>query len=174
MTAPCRPRHGSSAIQVYAITALPFAFAIAFHAYILPQTRRSVTVMPHSDAASRVHSLYRLMSRMFTGCRIGVRHDGYRLPDLQQDINGKTFTNHPKGLRMNPIHGILQCKRPCIAVQKAVFRIVKDRLLHCIENQRVTPTAKTCTHLIILYRAKIVSLKFHQSDFNAYICTQIT
>ena len=33
------------------ITALPFAFAIAFHMYILPQSRRSVTVMPHSDAA---------------------------------------------------------------------------------------------------------------------------
>ena len=44
-------KRGSSAVLVYAITALPFAFAIAFHVYILPQSRRSVTVMPHSDAA---------------------------------------------------------------------------------------------------------------------------
>ena len=43
--------------------------------HILPQSRQSVTVMPHSDAASRVHSLYRLISRMFTGCRIKVPLD---------------------------------------------------------------------------------------------------
>ena len=52
------PINGSSAVQVYAITALPFAFAIAFHVYILPQARRSVTVMPHSDAASSVCSRF--------------------------------------------------------------------------------------------------------------------
>ena len=77
------PINGSSAVQVYAITALPFAFAIAFHVYILPQARRSVTVMPHSDAASSVCSLFRLAYRVFSGCRIGVRHDSYRLPGLK-------------------------------------------------------------------------------------------
>ena len=76
-------KRGSSAVLVYAITALPFAFAIAFHVYILPQARRSVTVMPHSDAASSVCSLFRLAYRVFSGCRIGVRHDGYRLPGLK-------------------------------------------------------------------------------------------
>ena len=75
-------KRGSSAVLVYAITALPFAFAIAFHVYILPQARRSVTVMPHSDTASSVCSLFRLAYRVFYGCRIGVRHDGYRLPGL--------------------------------------------------------------------------------------------
>ena len=75
-------KRGSSAVLVYAITALPFAFAIAFHVYILPQARRSVTVMPHSDAASSVCSLFRLAYRVFYGCRIGVRHDSYRLPGL--------------------------------------------------------------------------------------------
>ena len=85
--------------------------------------------MPHSDAASRVHSLYRLISRMFTGFRIGVRHDGYRQPDLQQDINGKTFTNHLKGLRMNLKDGLSPCKRLQIARQKATFYTLKGGLL---------------------------------------------
>ena len=62
-------RDDSSAVLVYAITALPFAFAISFHVYILPQARRSVTVMPHSDAASSVCSLFRLAYRVFSGCR---------------------------------------------------------------------------------------------------------
>ena len=74
---------GSSAVLVYAITALPIAFAIAFHVYILPQARRSVTVMPHLDAASSACSLFRLAYRVFSGCRIKVRHDGYRLPGLK-------------------------------------------------------------------------------------------
>ena len=51
--------------------------------YILPQSRLSVTVMPHSDAASSACSLFRLAYRVFSGCRIGVRHDGYRLPGLK-------------------------------------------------------------------------------------------
>ena len=48
------------------------------------QARRSVAVMPHSVAASSVASLQHLAYWMFTGCRIGVRHDSYRLPGLKQ------------------------------------------------------------------------------------------
>ena len=59
---------------------------------ILFQARRSVAVMPHSDAASRVCSLYRLKSRMFSGCRIGVRHDNYRPPGLWHGVCGMTAT----------------------------------------------------------------------------------
>ena len=55
------PLTGLSAVLVYAITALPFAFAIAFHVYILPQSRQSVTVIPRSDAESSVCNLRRLM-----------------------------------------------------------------------------------------------------------------
>ena len=78
--------------------------------------------MPHSDAASRVHSLYRLMSRMFTGCRIGVRHDSYREPRLSLVayschfyISSNRFADEPN--------------RPPFVLQKAVYCTLKGRLL---------------------------------------------
>ena len=41
--------------------------------------------MPHSDAASRKVLIQQMMLAAYTGCRIGVRHDGYRQPGLKQD-----------------------------------------------------------------------------------------
>lgn len=40
--------------------------------------------MPHPDAASMVCSLYHLPSWKYYGCRMKLRHDGYRQPCLKQ------------------------------------------------------------------------------------------
>ena len=45
--------------------------------------RLSVTVMPHADAASRKQQEHQMTLIKNTGCRIGVRHDGYREPHLK-------------------------------------------------------------------------------------------
>ena len=42
--------------------------------------------MPHPDAASRVCSLYHLPSWKYYGCRMKLRHDGYRQPVLKQVV----------------------------------------------------------------------------------------
>ena len=44
--------------------------------------RLSVIVMPHADAASSVCNQRYLIFLVFSGCRIGVRHDNYREPQL--------------------------------------------------------------------------------------------
>jgi hypothetical protein len=47
------------------------------------QSRRLVTVMPRADAVSSECSQRHLPLFAYSGCRIGVRHDGYREPRLQ-------------------------------------------------------------------------------------------
>ena len=44
--------------------------------------RLSVIVMPHRRAASSVCNQRYLIFLVFSGCRIGVRHDNYREPQL--------------------------------------------------------------------------------------------
>ena len=56
-------------------------------ANILLRARRSATVMPHSDAASRKHTGHQSVQAAYTGCRIGVRHDNYRPPGLRKDVS---------------------------------------------------------------------------------------
>jgi hypothetical protein len=58
-----------------------FAVFLFFkYAFPIFQMRLSVTVMPHADAASSVFNQRHLVFLLFSGCRIGVRHDGYREP----------------------------------------------------------------------------------------------
>ena len=45
-------------------------------------SRHSVTVMPRADAASIVCSLCHLALFVYSVCRVGARHDGYREPRL--------------------------------------------------------------------------------------------
>ena len=48
--------------------------------------RHLVIVMPHADAASTECSRCHLTLFVYSGCRIGVRHDDYRVPHLKTII----------------------------------------------------------------------------------------
>ena len=78
-------KSSSSAVRVYRNFVYSFVFMIAFPVHIQLQPRLSVTVMPHSDAASSVCCQHHLLYKHFSRCRIGVRHDGYRQPGSEED-----------------------------------------------------------------------------------------
>ena len=49
----------------------------------LLQSRLPVTVMPRADAASRIHEQRQMTQAANNGCRVGARHDGYRVPRMK-------------------------------------------------------------------------------------------
>ena len=56
------------------------------YVYFLLQSRQSVTVIPRSDAESSVCSLHHFTPSVFSGFRVGARHDGYRPPGSKLHI----------------------------------------------------------------------------------------
>ena len=84
--------------------------------------------MPHSDAASRKHPGLQSVQAAYSGCRIGVRHDGYRPPGLEEDAI-LIFVHeavHPNCGRTSFIG-----QRPSTALQKTAFYRAKGGLLAC-------------------------------------------
>ncbi len=60
------------------------------------QVRRSVTVIPRSDAESRKHQECQIILIVNNGFRVGARNDGYRVPHLRlilYDYNNHTLRN---------------------------------------------------------------------------------
>jgi len=79
--------------------------------------------MPHPDAASRKHPIRQTKQAACTGCRIKVRHDGYRPPGLWQDVHMKCY-GKSKRLCCYRIH------QTCGWSQDTAKRIAKGRQWH--------------------------------------------
>ena len=66
---------------------------------------------------------------VFSGCRIGVRHDGYRAPHLNINEKQVIIQYHLAKCLISHKSGKLQCKRPPFSVQNMAFYKPKDGLL---------------------------------------------
>ena len=65
--------------------------------YILLYARRSVPVIPRSDAEAREHPIHQPAYAVITGFRVGARNDSYRPLGLRLDgVINRTYMVHPQ------------------------------------------------------------------------------